>query len=147
MWAVLIVVVGLPVAIMIYFMCFAKSDAKAEVGRKKKNDDYPAPEDDLDAPELDDEGRSSKTKLNAAATTGSSGSRSASSAGEAYAEDDDDAEEGDEADGDEEENEQQEDEAQEIGGVEEDASSSDVPVDSKNSEGGEGLKKRKARRD
>ncbi|XP_052892680.1 calnexin-like isoform X1 [Anopheles moucheti] len=147
MWAVLLVVVGLPVAIMIYFMCFSKADAKAELGRKKKNDDYPAPEDELDdgSGEVDEDGRSSKTKLNAA-PTGSSGSRSASSAGEAYGEDEDE-QEVDEADGDDEENDAQEEAPGLVAAGDEDASSSDVPVDSKNSEGAEGLKKRKARRD
>uniref|UniRef100_A0A182M471 Calnexin n=1 Tax=Anopheles culicifacies TaxID=139723 RepID=A0A182M471_9DIPT len=124
------------------------ADAKAEIGRKKKDDDYPAPEDEADdvagTGEADD-GRSSKTKLNAA-TTGSTGSRSASSAGEAYAEDEDD-QEGDEAEGDDEDNEPQEEAQEEMVAADEDASSSDVPVDSKNSDGAEGLKKRKARRD
>uniref|UniRef100_A0A182HPG0 Uncharacterized protein n=1 Tax=Anopheles arabiensis TaxID=7173 RepID=A0A182HPG0_ANOAR len=134
MWAVLIVV----------------GDAKAEIGRKKKNDDYPAPEQEQDelvggaGEEAEDDGRSSKTKLNAAAT-GSSGSRSASSAGEAYAENEDERD-GDEAEEDEEDDEAQE-EAQEMEAGEEEASSSDAPVDSKNSEGGEGLKKRRARKD
>uniref|UniRef100_A0A182PRF1 Calnexin n=1 Tax=Anopheles epiroticus TaxID=199890 RepID=A0A182PRF1_9DIPT len=149
MWAVLIVVVGLPVAIMIYLMCLSKKvDTKAEIGRKKKDDDYPAAENEQDdlagAGEADEDGRSSKTMLNAA-TTGSSGSRSASSAGEAYPEDEDEHD-GDEVEDDEEENEAQ-DEAQGMEAAEEEASSSDVPVDSKNSEGGEGLKKRKARKD
>uniref|UniRef100_A0A182VBW8 Calnexin n=1 Tax=Anopheles merus TaxID=30066 RepID=A0A182VBW8_ANOME len=125
-------------------------DAKAEIGRKKKNDDYPAPEHEQDelvggaGEEAEDDGRSSKTKLNAAAT-GSSGSRSASSAGEAYAENEDERD-GDEAEEDEEDDEAQE-EAQEMEAGEEEASSSDAPVDSKNSEGGEGLKKRRARKD
>ncbi|XP_050074137.1 calnexin [Anopheles maculipalpis] len=151
-WGAYFVYCSIPLIAYVWFLWSRRdkeSDAKAEVGRKKKNDDYPAPEDDLDAPELDDDGRSSKTKLNAA-TTGSSGSRSASSAGDAYGEDDDDEQEADDAEGDDDENEEepQEEEAKEMpGGVEEDASSSDVPVDSKNSEGGEGLKKRKARRD
>uniref|UniRef100_A0A182UGP4 Calnexin n=1 Tax=Anopheles melas TaxID=34690 RepID=A0A182UGP4_9DIPT len=127
-----------------------KGDAKAEIGRKKKNDDYPAPEHEQDelvggaGEEAEDDGRSSKTKLNAAAT-GSSGSRSASSAGEAYAENEDERD-GDEAEEDEEDDEAQE-EAQEMEAGEEEASSSDAPVDSKNSEGGEGLKKRRARKD
>ncbi|XP_035906569.1 calnexin isoform X1 [Anopheles stephensi] len=149
-WGAYFVYCSIPLIAYIWFLWSRRdkeSDAKAEVGRKKKDDDYPAPaEDDLDAPELEDDGgRSSKTKLNAA-TTGSSGSRSASSAGEAYGEEENNEQANeDEAD---EENVPQEEEAQEVGGgVEEDASSSDAPVDSKNAEGGEGLKKRKARRD
>ncbi|XP_053675226.1 calnexin-like isoform X1 [Anopheles nili] len=147
MWAVLVVVVGLPVAIMIYFMCFAKADAKAQVGRRKKMDDYPVggeeeQDDGASTGEAEQEGEvSDKTKLN----SGSSDTivtRSASSAGEAYAAeqdegDDDEAEEDDEV----------LEEAPQTVAPEEDGTSSDTPVDSKHVEGGEGLKKRKARKD
>ncbi|XP_049290724.1 calnexin-like isoform X1 [Anopheles funestus] len=154
-WGAYFVYCSIPLIAYIWFLWSRRdteADTKAEVGRKKKNDDYPAPEDELDdmaaatAGEMGEDGRSSKTKLNAA-TTGSSGSRSASSAGEAYGEDEDE-QDGDEAEGDDEENEAQE-EAQDMGAAgEEDASAgSDVPVDSKQPEGAEGLKKRKARRD
>uniref|UniRef100_A0A182QXR6 Calnexin n=1 Tax=Anopheles farauti TaxID=69004 RepID=A0A182QXR6_9DIPT len=123
------------------------ANAKAEVGRRKKTDDYPAPEDEQEGDgEGNDAVRSTKTTLNATASASSGGSRSASSAGEAYAEDDDEEHEGDEAEDDEEEEAQEE--SRPAQASEEDAaSSSDAPVDSKLAEGGEGLKKRKARKD
>ncbi|XP_053664836.1 calnexin-like [Anopheles marshallii] len=151
-WGAYFVYCSIPLIAYIWFLWSRRdteADAKAELGRKKKNDDYPAPEDELDdmagSGEVDEDGRTSKTKLNAA-TAGSSGSRSASSAGEAYGEDEDE-QEVDEADGDEEENDPQEEAPELVSAGDEDASSSDAPVDSKNSEGAEGLKKRKARRD
>uniref|UniRef100_A0A2M3Z340 Putative calnexin n=1 Tax=Anopheles braziliensis TaxID=58242 RepID=A0A2M3Z340_9DIPT len=63
MWAVMIVVVGLPMAVMMYFVCFAKSDAKTVSGLMKKTDDYTATYDQNESTGLDGE-RSNKNDLN-----------------------------------------------------------------------------------
>ncbi|XP_050092720.1 calnexin-like isoform X1 [Anopheles aquasalis] len=63
MWAVLIVFVCLPMAVVMYFICFAKNDAKTVSGLTKKTDDYTATYDKNASTELDGE-RSNKNDLN-----------------------------------------------------------------------------------
>uniref|UniRef100_A0A2M4BHQ3 Putative calnexin n=1 Tax=Anopheles marajoara TaxID=58244 RepID=A0A2M4BHQ3_9DIPT len=63
MWAVLIVFVGLPMAVIMYFICFSKGDAKTVSGLMKKTDDYAATYDQNARTGLDGE-PSNKNDLN-----------------------------------------------------------------------------------
>lgn len=135
MWAVLVVVVGLPVALLIYFLCFAKADAKAEVGRRKKMEDSQIPTGEQEAEELQQDTDMSPLLRS---TGGADGSASAEV-------DDDQDDEDDEAE--EEDDDEEAEVAPELAAREEEASASDAPVDSKVVEGGEGVKKRRARKD
>ncbi|ETN63791.1 calnexin [Anopheles darlingi] len=131
MWAVLVVFVGLPMAIMMYFICFAKSDAKAVSGLMKKTDDYTATYDQNAATGMGGE-RSKKYDLNA--TTNQ-----------------------DHESNDDEEGESNADEGvdnvlelqEKISGEDERETKkcNDIVTDSKTDEAEEGLKKRKARKD